>query len=391
MATQTHDDIISMVERWIRHELPLINRGTEAHGDVRFVIGRCQIHVEAIAHAARDTRDPETAMRLLQLLAFAVSSVERHMQIAGNAPGDGVSALQAGRLLMNLADLAEHPPRDSHETYWLQNRGDMPLTFTGLSQESVLIRIMNEMQHLYAISVAGLRPVCAGELSISSRSAIEAMEFAAGSIERITLLLHSFLAPAMENRPRSAMQFEVFSMTLGMYLCDYPVGAQTWLAPDPANISGPMELDLAIGLSEERRREMIRRRMVQMNAGDRGRVMAAMQQSSLAARMAEAAGLTEEELGRMPDREVAAHMSLRPCLLGALKSYAHLANSADTSASYLEVVHDHLGRAPSAISMAMSNMRTLVQRVDQFDTMPQPPDVRTSDPTVRRLLAAACA
>jgi len=383
MVTRTQDDILSMVERWVRHELPIINRGTEAHGDVQFVIARCQLYVEALAHATRETRDPETALRLLQLLAFAVSSVERHMQAMGGDPGEGVAALSVTGLLLRLGETADHAPRDSHETYWLQNRGDMPLTFTGSSREAGLIRLMRDVQHLNAQSAADLRPVCAGDMSITTQTAIEAMEFAARRNEHLTMQLHSFLAPTVKNCARSAMNFDVFAMTLHMYLCDYPVGVQMWPAPDPANIPGPMEMELVIGLADEQRCDMIRRRMQRLLPDDRARMQSAMQMPSLASCMAGAVGLTEDELSVMTNRQAAEHMSSHAGVPNALKAYAQLVNAAQTSGAYLGVIREHLETGRPA-SPAMGN-----RMPGPFDTLPQVVEMRRPHPSVSRLLAAA--
>jgi hypothetical protein len=93
----------------------------------------------------------------------------------------------------------------------------------------------------------------------------------------------------------------------------------------------------------------------------------------------------------MSERQIAAHMAIRPCILVALKRYAELANAADTATTYLEVLYQHLGPSRGSLPTSIRNVKTLVQRIDQFDTLPGDAAVRTSDPTVRRLIAAAAA
>jgi hypothetical protein len=389
MINTTRDDIFSMLERWDRHEMTMLNRNTEANGDVRFLIGRCQIPMEAAAHAAREIRDPKMAMRLLQLTSFAVSSVERHLQRAGEAPGEGVMALRATPVLEQLGEIAGHAPRDSHYTYWLLNDGGTPLTFTGSTYEIALVRTMSSMHDLQSKAVAALRPICRGDLSMTSATAVEAMEYAAANLDQLTMRLHTLLAAPPEDRARSMMELEMLAMTLATYLCTYPVGMQTWTGPDPANMPAAMQLDLAIGPPCDGYEEMLRARMPQLMDDDRMALEMSMKQPSLAMRLLEAAELSESALMTMPDQMLAGYIRFRPCLRPALRAYTHLVNAAETSASYISVVQDHLRPARKTMDVTFDKMKTLVQRVDRYATMPQPKERRTTHPTVCRLLAAA--
>jgi len=387
MSTETQTDIVSMVERWIRHELPLLNRSAEAHGEVQFLMKSCEIRIDAIAHAARDVRDPDDALKLLQLLAFAVSSVERHLQAAGAAPGDGVHALRVTPMLLRLSEIAGHAPRDSQYTYWLRNQGDTPLTFTGSCEETMFIRVMNEMHHLQSVSVGMLRPLCNGDVPITSRMSVEAIEFAAANHDRLTMLLYSMLHPA--ERRRSAIRFEMFAMHLGTYLSDYPVGMQTYLGPDPSTMPAAIEMDLVVG-PRTGYAEDVRQRMPLFMRDDRERLEGAMKQRSLAIRIAEAAGLTEQDLLTLPADRIADHIALQPWLLGALKSFAHLASAVATSGSYFSVVRNLFQPATSPFRDALTGARTLAQPID-FDTLPQVVAFERNHPAVERLVAVASA
>ena len=389
MSTQTQDSIGAMVERWIRHELPLINRGMDAHGDIHFLLDRCALPVEAIAHAASDVWDPRMALSLLQLLAFPVSSVERHFQMAGNAPGDGVTALRAAYTLLRLGEVAMHPPRDSQYTLWMRNSSDMPLMFIASSFESMMIRVVRESQHLYEISTAALRPMCNGDVNMTSATAIDAMEFAAGNCDRITALAHGFLAPSIRECTSPAMQFASMATSLSTYFVDYPVGVQTFPAPSLAALLGQTELNLAIGLKDDMNVEAMRRDFVPcLLAEDRTRLERALEQTSIAARLAEAAGLTENDLVKMSDADVTHHLSTKSWLLRALRAFARLSASADTSAAYMTLMKNCLRREPSSVPHEIGRMKTLVQTDDSYKTLPQSLS-RPSNSAAYRLAAVA--
>jgi len=389
MSTQTHESIAAMVERWIRHELPLINRGMEAHGDIHFLLDRCALPVEAIAHAASDVWDPRMALSLLQFLAFPVSSVERHFQMAGNVPGDGVTALRASHTLLRLGEVAMHPPRDSQYTLWMGNGGDMPLMFIASSFELMMIRVVRESQHLHEISTAALRPMCNGDVNMTSATAIDAMEFAAGNCDRITALAHAFLAPSMRDCTNPAMGFASMAMALSTYFVHYPVGVQTFSAPSLGTLPGQTELDLAIGLKDDTDVEAVRRDVVPcLLTDDRTRLERAMEQTSLAARLTEAAGLTESDLVKMSDADVTRHFSAKSWLLRALRAFARLSASADTSAAYMTLMKNCLRREPSGVPHEIGRMKTLVQTDDSYKTLPQSL-FRRSNSAAYRLAAVA--
>lgn len=385
MIPSTLEDILAMAERFDRSELPIWNRGTEAHGDVQSLIQRCQIHVEAIALAALDVHDPRVAMRLLQLLGFAVTSVERHLQAAGAAPGGGVRVLRAASTLVRLGEAAGHLPRDSQYTYWLQSPVMPPITFTGAAQESKLIRTLSEMRHQQSLALAAIRPLCAGD-TVSSGTGVEAMEFAASSYDQATMRLHAFLAPSVD--PNMAAQFDVVARTMAMYLCEYPVGMTMYAAPDPMHIPDGMEMDLRVDRHESSA-EMLRERMPWLMAKDRARIEAALQQPSLTMRIAETLGMTMRDLEEIPERCIAIRMSSRPGLQRMFAAFAHLTNAVETTTSYFAAICKTVKPAPVEAEITVSNIRTLAQRVDLYKTIPQAVEIRPHYPMAVRLLAAA--
>lgn len=383
MMSETHTHIIEMVERWIRHELPILNRGTEAHGDVRFILSSCRVRVEAIAHAASGVRDPETAMHLLQLLAFAVSSTERHLRAAGAVPGTGVEALEATAVLVYLGEVAGHMPRDSHETYWLRNQGERPLLFLGASEEARLLRIMGETHHRQSVSAGMLRPICAGDVRVAERMAIDSIELAAQYHDDITVSLHTMLAPSPH---RMGAPFELTTMMLRPYLAAYPIGIQTYPGPDPANLPGAMEMETLIG-QRSGWCDQLRERMPFLMRETQTRIEAATKLPSLTARVIEAAELTEERMAAMSDEQLAAHLERQPWMRDVLAAYAHLVNAVETSASYFSVIEEQLRPAQPQPASIVSGTKTLAQR-ERYDTQPQVLPFRGTGSAARRLMKA---
>jgi len=385
MVSDTQSEILRMVERWIRHELAILNRGAEAHGDVHHVIASCRVYVDAIAFAARGVRDPELAMRLLQLLAFAVSSAERHVQAAGAAPGSGVNVLAAAPVLVYLGEIAEHLPRDSHYTYWLQNDSGTPLTFTGSSSEARLIRILCEMHHLQSVSAAMLRPICAGETRITERRAIDDIELAAEHHDRIVVLLHSMLAPSPQ---RNGTSFELFAKMLKSYFVDYPIGMQTYLGPDPANMPAAIEMEMLIG-PDEGRREAAQQRMPFLMRDDRTRIESAIQQPSLMMRVLDAADLNEDVLSTMSEEHFDRHIEQRPWIELLRTTFSHLIDAADTTASYFSDIEKSFRPTFFPLSTDISTAKTLSQRArSEYDTLPQLTETGAVRSAVRRLMKA---
>jgi len=117
--------------------------------------------------------------------------------------------------------------------YWLRNTGDAPMTFTGSPQESMFIRIINEMHQRQMASVAAIRPLCMGEMDAMSPMAIEAMELAAENHERIVM-------------PQMNPAF--FAISLRPYLGSYPVGGMMTSGPDAAMLPGLSQVHAAVGL-----------------------------------------------------------------------------------------------------------------------------------------------
>ena len=134
------------------------------------------------------------ARRLLQLLGFVVSSIEKHCQESGQTKGDGLRQIEGlEEWLTKLGRIARHPPRDSHFTAYLWNDYDQPLMYTNHPYERFFIRsviLVNDFNH-QAISQA--RKIAIGDLDLHHHEAAEILFKAAQICEQVRLQYRGFL------------------------------------------------------------------------------------------------------------------------------------------------------------------------------------------------------
>lgn len=350
MRNATPQEILQMTETWTRFELPAINRQIEGRDDVKVLIDRLKPLCDLAATLINRPIDNVLAARLLQCLAFGVSSVERHMQWSGHEPGEGVLALGATGLLLHLARLADQPPRDTYRTYWLDNPGAV-LTFTGSYQEAMFNRIVNETETLHAASAAALRRICNGEVPFESEDAIDAMEIAIINQERLTLLFKSFMERAIDRPQEWAMTPEFFAFSMRTYLCTYPVGDTPWGGPNAANIPGQVRLDYAIGTVDDDYRNTVLNRFPLLHEKDRLAVADAMAQPSLVERVLETIGVKTADLAGIPDGDLVPRFRERSACLLSLDAFGELIKAAaDLSATHFSLIHNYLRRQAKVVS-----------------------------------------
>jgi hypothetical protein len=159
------------------------------------------------------------------------------------------------------------------------------------------------------------------------------------------------VAPSEDrNHPRRRRSVSRARTRLG----DYPVGVQTYPDPDPANMAGPMEIDLAIGLANDAERNELLQQLPRLITAERMRMEAAMLQPSLMMRLAEAAQLTDDTLPTMSDRQVADHLADQQWIHPALLAFAHLTSAADTRDAYHAAMQAAKAANTSATSASLT-------------------------------------
>ena len=263
---------------WVRHELPYRNRAVEEHGTVgQWLVGYRHAIVGA-SHIAHDVHDPSIARSFLQLLGFVASSVERHLQANGEPAGAGVHALEIEATLVHLGHVAAHVPRDSHYTYWLDNDGDAPLTFTGSAQEAAYIRIVHHTHHLHDIAAVPLRALTTDHETLTSHAGVEAIHFALHAEERLGALYESLLHDSV------AVCEHAFSLHLAPYLASYPIAGNMTPGPDACHVASTIELDLLLGNHCEHG-GAYRHHLPHLNHHDRERLETAALQPPIAAHL----------------------------------------------------------------------------------------------------------
>jgi len=343
---RSRDEAISALATWIRYELPKLNMEVEGADDFSILVTRftplCR-GVEALLRG--NGTSPVAARRLLQLLAFGVSSVERHSQWCRNQPGEGVKLLGVDELLEALGTLAEQPPRDTYGSYWLNNGGSAPLTFTGSYQEVLFNRVVNDTEAAHRGSANALTPLCLGQVSLDSPEAVDATEFAILNHERLSAAFKGFMKPSVDRPSEWAMTAEFFAYKMRTYLMAFPVGGVVWSGPNAANIPGQALCDFAIGTVDDEYRATIRSRFPLLHRSDREELDRAMTAPSLLDRTLERVGLTIPQLVAVPTGELTARFTAQPRLIPFLSAYAELVKAAgQLSATHFALIHNYLRR-----------------------------------------------
>ena len=202
------------------------------------------------------------ARKLIQLAGFLVSSVERHFQAAGAAPGSGLSRLPGvDHMLRELARVAQHPPRDSHYTYWLWNTGgDKPLTFTGDPQEVFFQRAVCVTDWLHNASCDAVRPICQGYIPVASNDAATALHQAAQNTVTLHRHFQAFMEKDAVEPTRRSMEPWFFMTRMRTYLPTYPIQGESWGGVNAANLAAQMQIDYLIGTIDEKYTDIVQGR-----------------------------------------------------------------------------------------------------------------------------------
>ncbi|CBS88089.1 monodechloroaminopyrrolnitrin synthase PrnB family protein [Azospirillum lipoferum] len=287
------------LEAFLRR-LPLLNRGVE-YGTVSFSMSLLEREVAAhidpqiigpIVYSGHV--DQELALRYLGLLGFAVSSLERHAQGAGRPAGSALAAMPGvERCLLELGRIANHPPRDSHYTYWLNNNSDDPLTFTGETGEKFFNFAVNQTDLLLGNAADYLLDIRIGALSLRDPQAVLCIEEAAASIAILRRVYLDYRRP-VEGGTGARMTPLDFNR-MRNYLLPYPVGGMMHSGPNATNVAAYPRVDLAIGWADEAFCATIAQRLSHMNDRDAALVRRDLGLPSLAERLLDLIGLRTEK------------------------------------------------------------------------------------------------
>ncbi|MCA0457119.1 MAG: DUF1864 family protein [Chloroflexi bacterium] len=247
-TSHTYAEFLKKLDGWIRDDLPRLNEAVET-GSVSptdFVACVQSWINEAYSSFAKQPFDRPMAFRLIQLLGFLVSSAEKHFQDRKAEPGTGLALLNpADELLVALAQIACHPPRDTQYTYWKQNNVASPLTFTGSNQEVFFNYAVNQTDEFHTASCIGLRQVCNGYVDVISNDAIEVINQATQNMKALHKIYGSFMTKNEDGQQNLDPMF--FMKRMRTYLPAYPVKGVMWDGVNAANTTSQMQVDYLIG------------------------------------------------------------------------------------------------------------------------------------------------
>lgn len=306
--------LFSELKEWVRKEIPKINNS----------IDQQELPPEALVSAFRpwiirilQEVDPimlskDDARLAIQVIGFGVGSVERHFQTAREPAGTGLA--QFGRLgdfLLATAIVAEHPPRDSHYTYWLWNNDTIPLTFTGDPQEIFFNRAVNHTHELHTISCNQLRPISEGQISVMAPDAMKIIT----TVTHNTTVLHehfrSFMLKDKASGSRS-MEPHFFMTQMRTYLPTYPINGVDWSGVNAANLAAQMQIDFLIGTTVEDYEKTVRARFKFLTRDDRTSLESDMALPSLLDLFLRQIGLTRTDLNGLESTTLTSLITTQP-------------------------------------------------------------------------------
>jgi hypothetical protein len=341
---------------WTNTVLPQINTRIEAkQADVDelvynfkpFIEVELQQKDELLTHMTRDE-----ARAWLQLIGFGVSSLEKHCQELQMPAGVGLAKfLGLENFLVRLGQIAQHPPRDSHYTYWLWNEALPLLTFTGDEQELVFQKEVKQSHYLHTASCNALRPICNGEVSFTSKSTVEALQFATDNTQTLLKGFRSFMARIPPDGHRS-LEPKFFMMRLRTYLPTYPIQGVTWGGVNAANLAAQMQIDFLTGTVTRTYREVVEKRFQYLTDEDRVELRADMGVSSLKDLLLDQLGLSDEMVEGMKIADLTNWLINQPeAIQSILSAYAQLVKVAgQLTAFHWSLIQNYLVKAADNLS-----------------------------------------
>ena len=359
------------LQMWVYQQLPTLNTAIESDTatleDLLAVLQPLLRDFSAAVEPALPWTSRDQARALLQVLGFCVSAVEKHSQEQHHPPGTGLARLPGiAELLVRLGATAQHPPRDSHYTYWLQNAGPAPFTFTGDPQEVVFNQAVNHTHTLHTLSANALRPLCGGDIDVTRSTAHDALYYAAGNMLTIRQRFLYFMA-YLDDVNRRAMEPLFFMTRMRTYLPTYPIGGVVWHGVNAANLAAQIQVDFLIGTVDEDYHYTVADRFRYLTMEDHRAVQDDMALPSLADRILDQLGLTRDTLAALPPTGLAARIAQMPEeLRDGIAAYKVLVKAAaQLTATHWMLIQNYLVKASKDLTSA------------QRDRLPVKPDEGT--------------
>lgn len=242
----THADMLRLNRGLLARALPKIN-GTsiELREMIHILHHIAQPIVRLIEYSPEDI-DKQTARQYISILGFIASMVERHSQLNGYRPGEGIEALGCymGSTLTTLSHIAKHPPRDSHYTYWLWNN-DPVINFNGdrgenLFRDAVVTQSENLDKACNALMILTDEGYDLCDPQTSTK-----LVYAKQQIEGI----HDQYRRFQEKDADGERGMTVYSFTarLRTFMPAYPIADRMWTGVNAANLREQMHFDYLMG------------------------------------------------------------------------------------------------------------------------------------------------
>lgn len=323
-------------EDWTRVTVPSMNNAIEAgKKDVEEFVSALRPwfrHMRMNLLPIFYRQDCNVARKLIQLIGFNISSIERHYQAQGCEPGTGLGRLPGIEdVLGRLSRIAHHPPRDSHYTYWLWNDGNNPLTFTGESQEVFFHYAVTQTDQLHSETCRLLRPICRGEQPLSSPESVTSLRMAEHNMLNLWQIFRSFMAKS-ETTNQKNMEPWFFMTRMRTYLPAYPVNGVEWGGVNAANLASQMQADYLIGTVNDEYAAIVKDRVRYLTKEDKQALEADMSLPSIAQMLLVDMNITARDVEVCSNQELACHVTNQPVIVreafaayaGLIKAVSHL-------------------------------------------------------------------
>jgi len=350
----TDSTLLANFEDWVSNEIPNFNNaiemGSKQSDDLMAALHPWvrRLHAEI----SPGSISQKEARKAIQLIGFAVSSLERHYQSEKLQVGTAILRLGVvNELLSDLSIPAKHPPRDTHYTYWLWNNGQRPLTFTGDDQEIFFNRVVNRTHELHEDSCQNLRPLCLGELDLRSTEAALAVTASSDNSLELYERFRSFMSKD-ETHDRRMMEPQFFMTRMRTYLPTYPINGVTWAGVNAANLAAQMQLDYLVGVVLPEYDVTVRGRLPYLTEEDRKNLEVDMVIPSLSDRLIEELALTRESLEFLDASDLANYIFTQSVdIQRILFSYKKLVHAnAKLSAIHWALIQNYLVKAAADLT-----------------------------------------
>lgn len=333
------------------------------------------------------------ARQFLQLYGFWLSSMERHSQAAGGIPGQTIAEFtHLDDALDLLGQIAQHPPRDSHYSYWLWNQGETAMIFTGDPQERIFNEIVNLTHQLHSLSCDALRPLCQGDVSPFSLHGQGSLAFATCNTLAIRDRFRAFMKKVDEHHWALTPHF--FMTRMRTYLTTYPIKGLSWGGVNATHLVAQAQMDYLLGTTDEHYRHTVGERFRYMTAEDQVALQRDMLLPSLTTRILAHLGLSAHEMTSADPETVDQIILVQPDpILETLVRYVDLIDAAaKLTATHWSLIVNYLIKPAQHLTPEVRNRLPVDPTKgvsDQgFENPQQIRDMRRHHPVVTPLVEA---